>query len=134
MQREEKAIAIAEHCYRHAQATGRVVKALYDASRKKPRLLSKNTGFHSRLLRKRRICLLTASIAMQQYMGAMQLQIILSQPIPKFKPGGITNNEQAEVYSTNNTISESKQEYFTNPFSPSPDAIQSLPIGQRGNI
>lgn len=81
--RKQKAEAVAKCCYSAAQAVGIGMRALYNASRKKPRLVSKNTNYRSRALRKRRIGLLTASVAMQQAMSVMQLQMILSQPYTK---------------------------------------------------
>src|SRR5690242_16601931 len=84
----DKATAIAELMTQHAKATILNVSALANASRKKPRIISNNKDFRSRLLRRRRIGLLTANLSISQMMAYTQLNIILVTPIPKFPIGG----------------------------------------------
>lgn len=105
MQRSEKQAAIAEFMVQHARVTLMHARALSNAAVKLPRIKSKNTTRHARLLRRRRIGLLTASLAIHKAMGAAQLAILISQPLPKFKPGGMPVTNEETILRPNNSIS-----------------------------
>jgi hypothetical protein len=131
--RKEKAYRIAECLQHSAKLLMQFMSDIARHTRKKPRFISNRTNYKNRRLYRHKYAILLSKIAIHRYMSDCQLRIILSQPIPKFKPGGINNNEKESTHASC-TISETGPELINGSFVLNANAIQSLPTGQRDNI
>jgi hypothetical protein len=131
--RKEKAERIIEVTNHALIITLRLLNEIDKHKRKQPRIKSKRTNYRSRFLHRHKYAILLAEMAIIKYTTDFQIQIIISQPIPKFKPGGVTNNE-AESTHASSTIGETGQEFINGSIVPNSHAIQSLPARQRNNI
>lgn len=78
-----------------------------------------------------------AQLAISLAIGVAQTHIIISQPIPKYPPGGaiINNGQQAEeVIRPGDTDGTKREKYSACTIIPKTNAIQPLPTGQRYNF
>lgn len=132
--RKQKAERIAEAIKQGALVLVKIMTDLAKHTRKKPRIVSGRINHRNRQLYRNKHGILLAKIAIHGYMTRCQLQIILSQPIPKFKPGGVNTNETEAIWNPDSQVSERGKEYFINPFVSNPHAIQPLPSRQRDNL
>lgn len=131
--RREKAERIAAVIINAAGAIAEVCTELGRHAHKKPRILSKRINIKNRKEFRKRRCFLVAQMAVIKEITRCQLLMVMSQPIPKFKPGGAVYNEK-ESTDASSTISEAGQELINGSFIPNTNAIHPLPSGQRDNL
>lgn len=131
--RKQKAERIASVLTNAAGAIAKIAVQLGNHVRKKPRIVSKRISFKRRMEFRRRSCFLIAQMGIIKGITMSQLAIVISQPIPKFKPGGVIYNEKESPYGSS-TIGETGQELINGSIVPDANAIQSLPAGQRDNL
>lgn len=93
MLRLEKRLAIINAALETALSIKKVLKNSGDVLRKKPRFINKHLYAHkARLNRRRHIACAVAQLALNSAIGAAQMHMIASAPMPKFKPGSSINS------------------------------------------
>lgn len=86
--RLEKRLAIASAVLKTAISITGVLKNSMGVLRKKPRFVNKHLYVRkARLSRRRHIACTVAQLALNSAIGAAQIHMIASVPMPKFKPG-----------------------------------------------
>lgn len=112
----EKRIAIINAVLETSLSLAQVIKNSGGVLRKTPRFINKRLyAYKSRADRRRRIACTMAQLAINAAIGAAQVHVIASQPIPKFPPGSnipggspaiVAQNAKEEIIYPNNKTSQ----------------------------